>query len=53
VKNGSNIGITTFEEEFLAWMVLPDNSTVGEKVLTQLAEAYKDGQMPPMLLSGK
>ena len=42
-------GITTFEEEFLAWTVLPDNTTVGQSVLLRIAEAYKTGE-PPMLL---
>ena len=42
-------GITSFEEEFLAHIVLPDNSTVGEYLLPQIEDAYQNGQMPRML----
>ncbi len=42
-------GITEFEEEFLAHIVLPDGKTVGQFVLPQVAIAYETGQMPPML----
>jgi hypothetical protein len=47
-------GITTFEEEFLAHIVLPGKGggTVGEKLLPQLAEAYASGKMPPLLGPG-
>ena len=42
-------GITTFEEEFLSYIVLPDNQTVGEYMLPQVEEAYRSGEMPKML----
>jgi hypothetical protein len=42
-------GITTFEEEFLAHIVLPDGSTVGEWAVPQLGELYSSGQMPALL----
>ena len=42
-------GITTFEEEFLAYIVLPDNSTVSEYMLPQIETAYETGEMPRML----
>ena len=42
-------GITTFEEEFLSYIVLPDNSTVGETMLPQLEDTYRTGEMPTML----
>jgi len=42
-------GISTFEEEFLAWTMLPDGSTVGDRMLPQLETAYRTGQMPPLL----
>ena len=42
-------GITTFEEEFLSYIVLPDNSTVGEYMLPQIESAYQNGEMPRML----
>lgn len=43
-------GITTFEEEFLGHIVLPDGNTVAEWVGPQLAEVYSKGLMPPMML---
>jgi hypothetical protein len=42
-------GITTFESEFLAHIVLPDGRTVGGWIAPQLAVAYERGGMPPML----
>ena len=42
-------GISTFEEEFLAHLVLPNGSTVGEWVGPQIASAYTSGQMPALL----
>ena len=42
-------GITSFEQEFLAHIVLPDNRTVGEYLLTQIEDAYACGKMPRML----
>ena len=41
--------ITTFEEEFLSYIVLPDNSTVGEYMLPQIESAYQSDEMPRML----
>lgn len=49
-------GISVFEQEFLAYVVLPDGSTVGEFMAPQVADAYKSGEMPvglPMLASGE
>lgn len=42
-------GITTFEEEFMAHIVMPDGKTVGEHVRQAIATAYKTGKTPPML----
>jgi hypothetical protein len=42
-------GITEFEDEFLAHIVLPDGATVGEHLLAQVADAYRTGRMPPLL----
>ena len=42
-------GIATFEDEFLAYTVLPDGSTAGEWIKPQIDSAYSSGQMPPML----
>lgn len=41
--------IVTFEEEFLAHIVLPNGATVAEHVQPQIREAYQTGQMPPLL----
>ena len=42
-------GISTLEAEFLANIVLPDNTTAGEWMLPQIDQAYRTGQMPPLL----
>lgn len=44
-------GITTFEEEFLAHIVVPgDGRTVGQVLVPQLADAYTSGRaLPPLL----
>lgn len=39
-------GIEEFEEAFLAQIMLPDGSTVSEKVRPGIWTAYQDGQMP-------
>lgn len=43
-------GITSFEDEFLAHIVLPNGNTVGHLLRPRLAEAYATGKMPPLLL---
>ena len=42
-------GITEFEEEFLAHIVLPNGSTVGEFMIPQVTQAYETKAMPPLL----
>lgn len=42
-------GIETFEEAFLAHVVLPDGSTVGQHAGPRIKQAYVDGRMLPML----
>lgn len=42
-------GITEFEEEFLAHIVLPGGQTVGQWMLPQVAKAYDTGSLPPLL----
>ena len=44
-------GITTFEQEFLAHILLPNSQTVGEHVLPMVNQAYLDGKMPPLQLA--
>ncbi len=43
-------GITIFEEEFLAHIVLPNGMTVGATALPAVKEAYETGKMPMLLL---
>lgn len=38
--------ISSFEEEFGMWVVLPDGRTVGQHVLPMVAQAYESGDMP-------
>jgi hypothetical protein len=42
-------GITVFEDEFMAHIVLPGGETVGEWMRPQIAIAYDKGNMPPLL----
>ena len=42
-------GVTVFEDEFMAHIVLPNGATVGEFMQPQIANAYETGQMPPLL----
>jgi hypothetical protein len=46
-------GITSFEEEFLAHIVLPNGQTYGQYAIPQIAEVYQKGKMPPLLGSGQ
>lgn len=43
-------GIASFEEEFLAHILLPDGSSVGAWMLPQLRRAYETKAMPPLML---
>lgn len=42
-------GITEFEDEFLAHVVLPDGTTAGQWLRPQIATAYETGVMPELL----
>jgi hypothetical protein len=42
-------GIATFEQEFLSYVVLPNGQTAGEVLIPQIASAYENGRMPPLL----
>jgi len=41
--------IEEFEDAFMAQIVLPDGSTVGDKLKPQILMAYQTGNMPPLL----
>lgn len=45
-------GITSFEDEFMAHIVLPDGSTVSQFMGPQIEAAYDTGKMPSMLAIG-
>lgn len=42
-------GIATFEEEFLAYIVLPSGETVAQATLPRIAVAYEQGDVTPLL----
>ncbi|KPF76756.1 hypothetical protein IP68_02355 [Blastomonas sp. AAP25] len=42
-------GISEFEDEFLANIVLPDGQLLGQAIRPQIAATYATGNMPPML----
>jgi hypothetical protein len=44
-------GISVFEDEFLAHIVLPSQETVGDWLRPQIAEAYLSEEMPTRLLA--
>ena len=42
-------GITTFESEFLAHIVLPNGETMADRALPYIAQAYETNSAPPMI----
>ena len=42
-------GISEFEEEFMAHILLPSGETVGAWIRPQIEESYQTGKMPTML----
>lgn len=44
-------GITEFEDEFLAHLILPNGQTVGAMIRPGIAVAYETGEMPTALLA--
>ncbi len=45
-------GIITFQEEFLAHIVIAGNSTIGEHVIPGLGQTIESGKLPPLLTAG-
>ena len=45
-------GISTFENEFMAMIVMPDGKTVSETITPHIANAYSTGRMVPLLGPG-
>jgi hypothetical protein len=46
-------GISSIEREFLADVVLPDNTRLGDALMPQIQAAYSNGKMPPLLAAPK
>ena len=42
-------GVSCFDDEFLAHIVLPDDKTCGDYMVPQLEAVYETGQMPALL----
>lgn len=42
-------GISTIEQEFMAFVVMPDGRSLGDHIIPNLAEIQKTGNMPKML----
>jgi hypothetical protein len=42
-------GVETFEEAFMAHVVMPDGKTVAEHAAPKIAQAYENGQSVPLL----
>lgn len=45
-------GVTEFESEFMAHILLPDGQTVGQFMRPQIEDAYEKGNMPALLTYG-
>ena len=42
-------GLSTVEKEFMADVLLPDGTRLGESILPQIKASYASGKMPPLL----
>lgn len=42
-------GIETFEESFMAHVIMPNGQTLAEHALPMIEKAYATGKMPPLL----
>lgn len=45
---GVSEGIASFEDEFMAHIVMPDGKTVGHHMRPRIEEAYKSGSVPAL-----
>lgn len=43
------VGISTFDSEFMANIIMPDGSLIGDLVQPCIADAYSTGEMPDLL----
>ncbi|GGL91403.1 hypothetical protein GCM10011534_11960 [Pseudooceanicola nanhaiensis] len=46
---GVEDGIESFEQAFMAHVVMPDGLTLSDHITPRIAEAYDTGSMPPLL----
>ena len=46
-------GITCFEAEFMAHIIIPDGRTVGDHAIPMIADAYRNKTMPNLLSFGQ
>jgi hypothetical protein len=44
-------GISSFEKEFLAEIVMPGDQTIGDLIVPQIAEAYERGVLPSRMIT--
>lgn len=42
--------ISTFDSEFMSYIVLPDGHTIGERMLPKIAEALEGKELPALLM---
>jgi len=42
-------GISTFEQEFLAFVVLPEGDTIGDRMVPEIRHVARTGELPPLL----
>jgi hypothetical protein len=45
-------GVETFEEAFLANVVMPNGMTIAEMAVPRISQAYESGETPSLLLTG-
>ncbi len=45
------LGVATFEQEFMPYILLPNGETVGSSVTPLIAQAYSSGKTPQILLN--
>ena len=43
-------GISTFQEEFMAHIIMANGKTIGENILPRLLESSRDGKHPALLM---
>ncbi|MCE9618455.1 MAG: hypothetical protein K8R92_00920 [Planctomycetes bacterium] len=44
-------GVATFEQEFMAYTVLPEGDTVGDRIMPGIEDAYRTGKGKQLLLT--